>query len=191
MNTPHFIFPQADGVKGSEPPDEMPPDCEAADKNSQRCFERLRRTEALAQAGRGETVGSVLLTTLLPVVIFALIAGAITIVLLIFVAKVTVPRSQDLRDNLGVSGSVISILGASNGTPKSLEGKSGQEASAGDATAGSRKIELQNLKARNALTDRMQRQNPSIVRQEVVEEKAAFRNNTILAGAWPAAVADE
>ena len=128
MKNPHFIFPQADGAEQAEPPDETPLVCEGSDKVSQRYFERLRRTEALAHAGRGETVGSVLL----PVVIFALIAGAIMIVLLVFVAKVTVPRSQDLRGYLDVSGSVISVLGASSDTLKSLKVKPGQEISTGD-----------------------------------------------------------
>ena len=167
-----LLFLGADPVEGNEP--------------SQRSG-GLFREEALAHAGRGETIGSVLLITPLPFIVFAWIAGAIMTALFVFVATVTVPRSQDLRGYLDVSGGVISILGAGSGTLKSLKAKPGhavsigdvlfhvEQSGTGDATAGAQKNELQYLKARRDLVDRTRRQNQASARQEIDQLLAKVR----------------
>jgi len=163
-----------------------------ADEPSERT-DGLFRPEALAHAGRGETIGSVLLTTPLPFVVFAWIAGAIMMIMFVFVATVTVPRSQDLRGYLDVSGGVISMLGASGGTLERLNVKPGQTVSigddlfhvaqsgTGDAAAGSQKVELQYLQARRDLIDRTRRQNQAIARREIVQlaAKVAVKQDQI------------
>ena len=155
--------------------------------------EGLFRPEAIAHAGRAETIGPVLLTTPLPFVVFAWVAGAIMMVMFVFVATVTVPRSQDLRGYLDVSGGVISMLGASGGTLERLNVKPGQAVSigddlfhvaqsgTGDATAGSQKVELQYLQARRDLIDRTRRQNQATARREIAQlaAKVAVKQDQI------------